>query len=211
MAASTNASVYFGYLMDKGEIDKVNDVFKMALMVDSFSFDPDKHKAWDATAWAAGTAYSVGDTVKPTTENGYIYRCTSAGTSDSIEPSWPTIFGNTVVDSGATWECWSYNTSEDEITLENGYAGPQTLDNQVLTEDEADNMSELTFDNEIFQASAGASFGPTGSAIVYDETHAHYPISHQTDFGGTYEPLDEGLIDVKSTRVQTVAQQGVSN
>ena len=211
MTASTNASVYFGYLMDKGEIDKVNDVFKMALMVDSFIFNPDKHKVWDATAWAAGTAYSVGDTVKPTTENGYIYRCTSAGTSDSAEPSWPTVFSNTVVDSGATWECWSYNTSEDEIILEGGYAGPQTLDNQVLTEDEADNMSELTFDNEAFQASAGVFFGPTGSAIVYDETHAHYPISHQTDFGGTYEPLDEGLIDVKSTRVQTVAQQGVSN
>jgi len=211
MAASTNAAVYFGYLMDKGEIDKVNDTFKMALMTDSFSFDPDKHKAWDADAWAADTAYSVGDVVKPTTENGYLYRCTSAGTSDSSEPVWPEVFSNTVVDSGVTWECWSYNTSEDEITQENGYAGPQTLDNQALTEDEANNQSKLTFDNETFQADSGASFGPTGSCVVYDETHVQSPVCHHTDFDATYTPSDEGLIEVKTIRVQTVAQQGVTS
>jgi hypothetical protein len=212
MATTTNASVYFGYLMDQGEIDKVNDTFKMALMTDSFSFDPDKHKAWDADAWQADTAYSVGDVVKPTTENGYLYRCTSAGTSDSTEPgSWPTVFSNTVSDGGVTWECWSYNTSEDEITQENGYAGPQTLDNQALTEDEANNQSELTFDNETFQADAGASFGPTGSCVVFDDTHAQKPISHQTDFGTTYEPSDDGLIEVKNPRIQTIAQQGVTS
>lgn len=210
MAASTNASVYFGYLMDKGEIDKVNDTFKMALMVDTFTFDPDKHKAWGAGAWQADTVYSVDNIVKPTVENGYLYRCTSGGTSASSEPSWPTTFGNTVSDGGVTWECWSYNTSEDEITIEGGYTGPQTLDNQTLSEDEANNQSELTFDNEAFQAGTGASFGPTGSCIVYNDTHSQKPISHHTDFGTTYTPNNEGLIEVKTIKIQTIAQQGVS-
>ena len=211
MPASTNTSVYFGYSVDKGEIDKATDTFKMALMTDTFSFDPDKHKAWDAAAWAASTAYSVDDIVKPITENGYLYRCTVGGTSDSSEPSWPTTFSTTVTDGGVTWECWSYNASEEEIIHENGYAGPHTLANQALIEDEAGNMSELTFDNEAFQADVGASFGPTGSCIVYDETHSQKPVSHQTDFDTTYTPSDEGLIEVKGIRVQTIAQQGVTS
>lgn len=55
------------------------------------------------TAWAASTAYSVGDTAQPTTANGYYYRCTVAGTSGSTEPTWPTTSG-TVADGGVTWE-----------------------------------------------------------------------------------------------------------
>src|SRR5262245_57830627 len=32
-------------------------------------------------AWAATTAYQVGDIVRPTTGNGHLFRCTVAGTS----------------------------------------------------------------------------------------------------------------------------------
>jgi|GEM_PF-6256373 len=56
-------------------------------------------------AWQASTAYSQGDIVKPTTPNGFYYRCTVAGTSDTAEPTWPTELGATVVDGGVTWEC----------------------------------------------------------------------------------------------------------
>ncbi len=57
-----------------------------------------------AATWVIGTAYSVGDLVKPTTPNSHYYRCTVAGTSHAAtEPTWPTN-GSTVTDGTATWD-----------------------------------------------------------------------------------------------------------
>ncbi len=53
-------------------------------------------------AWVANTAYLVGDTVRPTSDNNHIYKCTTAGTSHATtEPTWPTTENGTVAD-GAT-------------------------------------------------------------------------------------------------------------
>jgi len=59
------------------------------------------------TAWEASTAYALGDFVVPTEglENGFRYECTTAGTSDASEPTWPTTEGATIVDNTATWTC----------------------------------------------------------------------------------------------------------
>ncbi|KKN71502.1 hypothetical protein LCGC14_0420810 [marine sediment metagenome] len=55
------------------------------------------------TQWAASTAYSVNDTVIPTSANEVEYICTTAGTSDSSEPTWPTEVGDTVADNDVVW------------------------------------------------------------------------------------------------------------
>lgn len=55
--------------------------------------------------WQATTAYSLGDYVSPTTPNGYVYECITAGTSGSGEPSWPTTHGDTKTDGSVTWGC----------------------------------------------------------------------------------------------------------
>ena len=57
------------------------------------------------TAWQASTAYAVGDVVVPTSgkENGFRYECTTAGTSGSSEPTWPTSEGATKTDGTVTW------------------------------------------------------------------------------------------------------------
>lgn len=55
------------------------------------------------TDWEATTAYSEDDVVVPTTENGHQYICTTAGTSDSSEPTWPTDKLETVTDGTAVW------------------------------------------------------------------------------------------------------------
>ena len=68
-----------------------------------------------STAWVADTAYSLGDTVIPTSANDVEYKCTSAGTSDSSEPTWPTEVGETVVDNSVTWTVsyeYEYNMAD---------------------------------------------------------------------------------------------------
>ncbi len=58
-----------------------------------------------AVAWAASTAYNVGDEVRPNVPNGHIYRCTpQAGTSGATEPDWPIVNEATVTDGGVTWQ-----------------------------------------------------------------------------------------------------------
>lgn len=56
-------------------------------------------------AWAAATGFAVGDTVVPTTVNGFRYRQTVNGTSGGVEPVWPTTVGTTVADNGMLWIC----------------------------------------------------------------------------------------------------------
>lgn len=55
--------------------------------------------------WVASTAYSLGNYVHATAFNGFRYECTTAGTSDTTEPTWPTTEGATVEDDSAVWTC----------------------------------------------------------------------------------------------------------
>ena len=62
------------------------------------------------TAWAASTAFAVGDVRRATTvqSSGLVFRCTVAGTSGSSEPSpWPIVRGITIEDGTVTWEAVS--------------------------------------------------------------------------------------------------------
>lgn len=54
--------------------------------------------------WTAGTAFNAGDVVKPTGPkySGYIYKCTTAGTSGTEEPPWGAS-GVTVLDGQVSW------------------------------------------------------------------------------------------------------------
>ena len=57
------------------------------------------------TAWAASTAFSVGDVRRATTSqnSGLVFECTTAGTSGSSEPDWPTDIGSTLTDNTVVW------------------------------------------------------------------------------------------------------------
>lgn len=61
----------------------------------------------DYDEWAATTAYTAGQIRLPTSANqvGYYYTCTTAGTSDGSEPTWPTTVDETVNDGTAVWTC----------------------------------------------------------------------------------------------------------
>jgi len=69
--------------------------------------------------WVASTAYALGAYVKPTTDNGYVYKCTTAGTSDSSEPTWGTTPAGTTNDNTAVWTCYKAdNTSILHLALD---------------------------------------------------------------------------------------------
>ncbi len=58
-----------------------------------------------ADAWAATTAYEIGDLVRPLAgANGYVYRCVIAGTSNGSAPTWSLIIGEDTTDSGVSWD-----------------------------------------------------------------------------------------------------------
>lgn len=60
--------------------------------------------SWTASR-AALTAYLVGQIVRPAVANGYLYRCSVAGTTAAGLPSYPTVVGECVTDGTVTWTC----------------------------------------------------------------------------------------------------------
>ncbi|USV40906.1 LamG domain-containing protein [Xanthomonas phage BUDD] len=61
-------------------------------------------------SWLPSTAYTVGQKVLPKTANNHWYTCTTAGTSDSIEPNW-------VVGGDFTIECWLNRGSDNSMSV----------------------------------------------------------------------------------------------
>lgn len=55
--------------------------------------------------WGSGRVFVAGMVVVPTAANlsGFLYQCTTGGTSGSSEPTWPTGAGSTVADGSVTW------------------------------------------------------------------------------------------------------------
>ncbi len=77
-------------------------------LTEQVTLDIDDHSVWDsrATEWQSETAYTVGKRVYPTGgSTGYLYRCTTPGTSSSLTPTWPTTPGDTYNDGSVVWTC----------------------------------------------------------------------------------------------------------
>ena len=58
-----------------------------------------------AVNWSPNASISLNTIVKAGTTqySGFHFKCTTAGTSGSSEPDWPTTLGNTVIDGSVTW------------------------------------------------------------------------------------------------------------
>ena len=68
--------------------------------------------------WVTLTAYTTADAVQPTTANGKVYDCTTAGTTAASEPTFPTgAIGDTVVDGTVVWTLRGVKHEETEIKL----------------------------------------------------------------------------------------------
>lgn len=76
---------------------EVDDLMQLARRVDANGYKP-------AAAWAASTIYTISLYRVPTVYNGHQYLVTTAGTSGTVEPTWPTTSGGTVTDGSVVWE-----------------------------------------------------------------------------------------------------------
>lgn len=58
-----------------------------------------------ATTWSGTAAHVVGDIIRPASGNGFLYLCSTAGTTASSTPTFPTVIGQTVTDGTVVWTC----------------------------------------------------------------------------------------------------------
>jgi YVTN family beta-propeller protein len=65
--------------------------------------DPVNCLSDNPSVWAPSTAFALNSVITPTATNGHFYRATTAGTSDSKEPTWCTSSGCTLTDGTVVW------------------------------------------------------------------------------------------------------------
>jgi len=119
-------------------------------------------------AWAASTAFSVGDIRRATTDqaSGLFFRCTTAGTSDSSEPSWPTDIGSTITDNTCVW-----------TAIASAYEELAKLNPSAIIE-----LFELHLDNtlhgstDVYRFHAGANADVDGNVVFNGNTYTRIPV-----------------------------------
>ena len=120
------------------------------------------------TAWAASTAFAVGDVRRATTSqnSGLVFECTTAGTSGSSEPTWPTDIGSTITDNTVVW-----------TAISSIYADLSTLAPDAIIE-----LFELHYDNtlhgstDILRWHAGSNADVTGNITWNGNDYSRLPV-----------------------------------
>lgn len=74
------------------------------------------------TSWNASEVVALNEFRFPTTPNGHWYKCTTAGTTSSSEPSWNTGGGSTTNDGSAVWTEQGTDTFTLTLKIPNGTA-----------------------------------------------------------------------------------------
>ncbi|ADD94766.1 phage HK022 GP18-like protein [uncultured phage MedDCM-OCT-S09-C399] len=120
------------------------------------------------TAWAASTGFAVGDVRRATTSqnSGLVFECTTAGTSGSSEPTWPTDIGSTLTDNTVVW-----------TAISSIYADLSALAPDAIIE-----LFELHYDNtlhgstDILRWHAGSNADVTGNITWNSNDYIRLPV-----------------------------------
>ena len=120
------------------------------------------------TAWAASTGFAVGDVRRATSSqnSGLVFECTTAGTSGSSEPSWPTDISSTVTDGTVVW-----------TAISSIYADLSTLAPDAIIE-----LFELHYDSTLHGSSdilrwhAGSNADVTGNIVWDSNSYSRLPV-----------------------------------
>ena len=118
--------------------------------------------------WAASTAFSVGDIRRPARQqaSGLVFRCTTAGTSGSSEPSWGTDIGSTVTDNTCVW-----------TAISSVYGDLASLNPSAIIElFELRLESTLHGSSDIYRFHAGSNEKIDGNVVFRGNTYTRIPI-----------------------------------
>ena len=120
------------------------------------------------SAWAASTAFAVGDIRRATTAQatGLWFRCTTAGTSGSSEPNWPTESGNTTTDNTVVWT--GFPSVYEELSVFNPSAIIEMFELRL--------DSNLHGSSEIYRWHPGVNEQVTGNIVWNGETYFRVPV-----------------------------------
>ena len=128
-------------------------------------------------AWAASTAFSVGDIRRPSTDQGtgLFFRCTTAGTSaatepgvnaDSAIPIWPKNAGDTVTDGTCVWTAIS--ATYGDLAISNPSAIIELFQLRL--------NSALHGSNDIYYFHAGTNEFAESNIVFDSKTYSRVPI-----------------------------------
>ncbi len=145
----------------KAWFDKLNSGDPTPTSVTKYGWDPNNTRTGTQNrAWTANTVVALGAIWKPTADNSRTYRCTTAGTTGSSEPTWSTTASATISDGTVTWTCIgatghiSFAIYANNGTTYAGAAGTDVMDVNQLSE-EAAAWALLTTDTASAFYSAG--------------------------------------------------------
>lgn len=124
------------------------------------------------------TAVTTGQTTVPATPNGYMYRCTTGGTTGSGEPSWNTsTSGGTTTDGTAVWTEMTpdFQANNSNVTgAEASYTGyARKALSGLMGSSSAGSASDTSAIN--FAACTGGS-GVLGAWYTYDASASGNPL-----------------------------------
>ena len=95
------------------------------------------------------------------------------------------------------------DVTADQLATEFGYTqDDKTLTTLVLAEDDANDKGNFSCDDPSWTA-AGGSIGPTGSAIIYDDTTADDTVIGCIDYGVDYTIPDASAFVIKDIEIDT--------
>lgn len=69
------------------------------------------------SVWTLSTVTTLGTWRKPTVANGFVYKCTTAGTTHTVEPTWGTTEAGTTSEGGGTVVWTAYKAENAQIIL----------------------------------------------------------------------------------------------
>tara|TARA_R100000231_G_scaffold14085_1_gene15400 strand:- start:1154 stop:2047 length:894 start_codon:yes stop_codon:yes gene_type:complete len=119
-------------------------------------------------AWAASTAFSVGDIRRASVEqpSGLFFRCSTAGTSASSEPGWPNMVGDTVTDGTCVWTAIA--SAYEELAKINSSAIIELFQLRL--------DSALHGSSDVYRFHAGANADVDGNIVFDGATYSRVPL-----------------------------------
>lgn len=119
-------------------------------------------------AWVGNTSFSLGDIRRSTSSQttGLFFRCTTAGTSGSSEPSWPTDIGSTVTDNGVVW------TAISSVYEELSKLAPSA----IIELFEVRLSNDLHGSNDIYRFHSGCNANISGNIVWGGNQYSRQPV-----------------------------------